>query len=82
MSDLEDLAFEAREALDRFWFIQQIQFLDRTDDTISIRLLIRDDLFIQAFAGKLTNSLYFALIDKNYRIFGIDRESDHWHIHP
>ena len=82
MTSIADLVLEAREALDRVWFIQRIKFFDRTDETISLRLYIRDDLFIQAFGGQLTQSLYFALIEGNRRIFGIDCESGEWHVHP
>jgi len=82
LASIVDLVLEAREALDRVWFIQRIQFFDRTDETVSVRLYIRDDLFIQAFEGQATHSLYFALIEGNRRIFGIDYESGKWHIHP
>lgn len=30
----------------------------------------------------MTDSLYFALIEGNQRIFGIDREAKQWHEHP
>ena len=38
------------------------------------------DLFVQAFIGEITGSLYFALIERNQRIYGIDRENDQWHL--
>ena len=38
--------------------------------------------FVQAFIGEITGSLYFALIEGRYRIFGMDRESGEWHDHP
>ena len=34
------------------------------------------------FIGEMTDSLYFALIEGNQRIYGIDRESGDWHLHP
>lgn len=73
---------EAQEALDKVWFIQSLEVIERTDATVSLRLYIRRDLFIQAFFGELTSSLYFALIEGNRRIYGIDRESGEWHAHP
>ena len=82
MTDPSDLWVEAQEALDRVWFVQSVEETERTDYTLSIRLWIRSDLFVQAFAGKLSNSLYFALIQGDRRIFGIDRESGEWHLHP
>lgn len=82
MHHADDLLVEAQEALDQLWFLQSLQVVERTDGTISLRLYIRQDVFVQAFLGKLTGSLYFALIEGNRRIFGIDRESGEWHMHP
>jgi len=78
----DDLLVEAQEALDRLWFLQSLQVVERTDGTISLRLYIRQDVFVQAFLGEITGSLYFALIEGSRRIFGIDRESGEWHMHP
>ena len=63
LTSIADLVLEAREALDRVWFIQRIKFFDRTDETISLRLYIRDDLFIQSFRGQLTHSLILLVTD-------------------
>lgn len=82
MYDADLLLAESREALDKVWFLQSSEVSDRTDSTLSLRLHIRHDLFVQVFLGELTDSLYFALIEGNQRIFGIDRESKQWHVHP
>ena len=66
---------EAQEANDKFWFVQSLEVHVRTDSTLSLRLSIRPGLFVQAFMGEMTNSLYFALIEGDQRIFGIDRVS-------
>jgi len=71
----DDLQFEAQEALEKSWFIQSLEEIERTDLTLSLRLYIRPGLFVQAFMGELTGSLYFALIEGERRIFGIDREA-------
>jgi len=78
----DDLRAEAQEAFERVWFIQSASVVERTDQTLSIRLLIRADLFVQAFVGEITGSLYFALIEGRQRIFGVDREAGEWHVHP
>jgi hypothetical protein len=78
----DDLTAEAQDALDQVWFVQSLETIERTDLTLSLRLYIRSDLFVQAFLGELTGSLYFALIEGNKRIFGIDREAGLWHLHP
>lgn len=56
--------------------------MERTDSTVSLRLNISETLFVQAYLGELTGSLYFALVEHTQRIFGIDRESGLWHMHP
>ena len=82
MNRADDLLVEAQEALDKLWFLQGLQVVERTDRTIALRLYIRQDVFVQAFLGEITGSLYFALIEGSRRIFGIDRESGEWHTHP
>jgi len=78
----EDLLSEAQKALEKVWFVQSVVTVERTDFTLSLRLTIGPDLFVQAFLGELTGALYFALIERGQRIFGIDRESGRWHEHP
>ena len=73
---------EANEVLQSVWFVQTIEEIERTDITLSLRLHIRPGLFVQAFAGERTGSFFFALIEGNRRIFGIDCEGDEWHQHP
>jgi len=80
--NINALLAEAQEALDQVWFVQSLEVNERTDSTISLRLHIRAGLFVQVFLGELTGSLYFALIERRQRIFGIDRESREWHLHP
>lgn len=82
MQKLSDLRTEADEAYDQFWFIQSIEEIERTDISLSLRLYIRNGLFVQVFMGEKTGSLYFALIEHEHRIFGIDRERGIWHLHP
>jgi len=77
-----DLRLEAQEALARVWFVQSFEEIERTDLTLSLRLHICPALFVQAFLGESSGSVYFALIEGGRRIFGIDREGDEWHLHP
>jgi hypothetical protein len=82
MYTIDDLYGEALEAVDRVWFVQSMKTVERTDVTISFRLSIRPDLFVHVMLGDLTGSLYFALIERGQRIFGIDRRAGEWHAHP
>ena len=82
MYSTADLRLEAQEALKRVWFVQSLEEVERTDLTLSLRLHIRPALFVQAFLGESSGSLYWALIEGGRRIFGIDREGGEWHLHP
>lgn len=73
---------EAHQAFADIWFIQSVEEIDHTDISLSLRLHIRQGLFVQLFLGTRSDSLYFALIENERRIFGIDREQNQWHMHP
>jgi hypothetical protein len=77
-----DLRLEAQKALERVWFVQSLEEVERTDCTLSLRLHIRPALFVQAFLGERSGSLYLALIEGGQRVFGVDREGGEWHLHP
>jgi hypothetical protein len=77
-----DLQTEAFDALDEFWFAQSVQNIESTAYHFALRLYIAPGFFVQAFLGKQSGSLYFAVIKDEQRIFGIDREDDEWHMHP
>ncbi len=49
MYNADDLQFEAQEALEKSWFVQSLEEIERTDLTLSLRLYIRPGLFVQAF---------------------------------
>jgi hypothetical protein len=80
--ELFALRHEVEEAVGRFWFIGAYEEVERTDISLSMRLHIRPGLFVQVFCGAKSGSLYLALIEGERRLFGIDRESGEWHLHP
>ena len=82
MSELSELKAEAFDTLDQVWFVQSVTEIEQTDITLSLRLHIRPQLFVQLFFGQRSGSLYMALIEGKRRVFGIDREIGDWHIHP
>lgn len=71
-----------QEAAERVWFIQRLEERESTDLTLSLRLHLRSGLFVQAFLGERSGSLYFALIEGGRRILGMDLEAGEWHLHP
>lgn len=80
--ELFALRHEVEEAVGRFWFIGAYEEVECTDISLSMRLHIRPGLFVQVFCGAKSGSLYLALIEGERRLFGIDRESGEWHLHP
>ncbi len=78
---IDDLLIELKESEQRFWFIQRSE-IERTDKAIRLRLIINEALFIQVFLSKATGRFNLALIQGRERIYGRDRESDMWHLHP
>lgn len=82
MRELDILQTQVIEAADRTWFIQAVEDNSRSDNTLSMRLIIRPGLFVQLFFGEISGSFYMALIEGRQRIFGVDREQGAWHIHP
>ena len=55
---------------------------DRTDNIISLKLLIDNDLFIQVYGNTLKEKLNLALVFKNRRLYGYDSEGSKYHCHP
>lgn len=82
MNYLHELREEAEEAVEKVWFVQSLEEIERTDITLSLRLTIRYGLFVQLFFGEKSQSLYMALIEDKHRLFGIDRDGGVWHMHP
>ena len=82
MYSTADMRLEAQEALERVWFVKLLEVTQYTDRVLLLRLHIRSGLFVQAFLSEVSGSLYFALIEGDRRIYGIDREAGEWHVHP
>jgi hypothetical protein len=82
MLSIDELYAEVHDATERIWFVQSTEILERTDFTISVRLYIQSDLFVQVFLGEVTGSLYFGLVEKGLRIFGVDFHAGARHSHP
>jgi len=78
---IDDLLIELDESKQRFWFIQRSE-IERTDETIRLRLIINEALFIQVFLSEATGRFSLALIQGRERLYGRDREGDMWHLHP
>lgn len=82
MNTIEELLGEAHEACDRFWFVQSLIEVERTASTITVHLIIRPELYVQAYLSELSGRLSFALVDPSGRLYGQNRERGTWHRHP
>lgn len=82
METIDQLLQEAAEALDQFWFIQNLDVIERTDRTVTVQLAIANELRVQAFLSQKTGRLSFALIGPSGRLYGRDRQHGEWHRHP
>jgi len=56
--------------------------IDRTDNIISLKLVIDNDLFIQIYGNSPKNKLNLALVFKSKRLYGYDSEGGTPHLHP
>lgn len=82
MATIEDLIAEAESLGRQAWFVQGVEIRDRTDTTITLRLVIDGHLFVQVFFSQRTRRQSLALIGPAGRLFGWDWEHGCWHRHP
>lgn len=79
---IEELLHESFEAEQRFWFVQSVEIIGKSQRTLTLHLHIAPHLFVQAFAAVRSDRLSFALISPTGRLYGRDRVKGHWHRHP
>lgn len=82
MAIIDDLLAEADLIGRQAWFVQNVEVSDRTDATITLRLVIDAHLFVQVFFSQRTGRHSLALIGPVGRLFGWDWEHGGWHLHP
>ena len=82
METIDELLVEALAAAERFWFVRELQIVDRTDNTTTVHFVIGSDLFVQVFLSQQTGRLNLALVGPSGRLYGRDRERESWHRHP
>jgi len=56
--------------------------IDRTENIISLKLLIDSEFFIQIYGNNEKNKLNLALVFKKRRLYGYDSEGSKYHFHP
>ncbi|MBU0700171.1 hypothetical protein KKE26_02575 [bacterium] len=77
---IDKIIEEAKDAADKYnlHFVE----IDRTEDIISLRLLIDNEIFIQIYGNIEKNKLNLVLVFKKRRLYGYDSEGGKYHCHP
>ena len=70
METIDQLVQEATEALAQFWFVQRLDVVERTDQTVTLQLVIDNKLRVQAFLSQRSGRLSLALIGPAGRLYG------------
>jgi len=56
--------------------------VDRTDNTVSLKLVIDAEIFIQVYSNTRKDKLNLTLVFKKRRLYGYDSEGGKYHCHP
>ncbi|MCR4405664.1 MAG: hypothetical protein NUW24_01905 [Anaerolineae bacterium] len=79
---VDEFERQAYHTVQKFSFIKAITTVDKTTNTIKLRLHIASDCFVQVYANTLKGLLSYALILNRSRLYGRDCEGGMWHRHP
>lgn len=67
---------------EKFSFIKAIATVDKTTNTIKLRLHIASDCFVQVYTNTRKRLLSYVLVFNRSRLYGRDCEGGMWHRHP
>ena len=65
-----------------FAYIYRCSTVDKTTNTVKLRLHITSDSFIQVYANTVKDLYSYALVLHRQRLYGRDCEGGIWHRHP
>ncbi len=82
MTDLNDLEKQVYEITSKFVFIEKVETLLRTPNTIKIKLSITSTCFIQIYQNIQKGIKSYVVVSGNQRLFGRDCDGGAWHSHP
>lgn len=76
-------AFEqrTREEAGRFAFVRNVVTLDKTGNTVKLRLHISPACFVQVYTNVRKGLLSYVLVLHQTRIYGRDNDGAGWHRH-
>lgn len=78
--EINDIVREAHDVAEQFGL--ELIEVDRTDNTISLKLVVDTEILISIYGNTQKHKLNLALILKQRRLYGYDSEGGTYHCHP
>lgn len=80
--DVKSFLVELLSALAKLDFVKDVD-LKAEGLILSGRVMFRKSMFLEVYYNEITETIAFALIEEQRRIWGIDKDNIRdWHIHP
>lgn len=79
---IDDVEKQIYETAHQFAFVNKIETILKTTNTLKIKLVITSTCFIQIYQNIQKGVVNYAVILGNQRIFGRDCDGGIWHCHP
>lgn len=78
----EVLEQTVRSEASQFAFIHSIVTLDRTANTVTLRMQITAECFVQVYANVRKGLTSYTLVLRQARLYGRNNDGTGWHRHP
>lgn len=78
----DDFEGEVRHSAVEWAFAQLVETVDKTDQTIKLRLLVDADCFVQIYANVQKGVFSYTVVLNRARIYDRDCEGGFWQRHP
>jgi|SRR4030042_4956136 hypothetical protein len=79
---IDNVEKQIYEIASKFAFIEKVETLLKTPNTIKIKLSITPTCFIQIYQNIQKNITSYVVVSGNQRLFGRDCDGGTWHSHP
>jgi len=71
-----------RKDVSHFAFVRSVVTLDKTANTVKLRLYITTECFVQVYTNVHKGLSSYTLVLRQTRIYGRDNDGANWHRHP
>jgi hypothetical protein len=79
---VDEFEREVVQAAVQFAYIRQTVVVDKTANTIKLRLYVTQDCFVQIYGNAARDLYSYTLVCSRQRLYGRDCEGGPWHRHP